>query len=120
MQSYSQGLRERVLWALGRGERPTAIARRLEVGRVWVYPVRYREQKSDKRTSFQIAAIWATMAPSLFQFPSVRIGTPRGVSASSFRLIAYIKPPSEHLFSTPNELMKRLLVLALTALPRGN
>ena len=54
MQSYSQDLRERVLWALGRGERPTAIARRLEVSRVWVYQVRDREQKAGKRTSFQI------------------------------------------------------------------
>ena len=54
MQSYSQDLRDRVLWALGRGERPTAIARRLEVSRVWVYQVRDREQKTGKRTSFQI------------------------------------------------------------------
>src|ERR1022692_3652905 len=54
MQSYSQDLRERVLWALDRGERPSSIARRLEVSRVWVYQVREREQKSGKRTSFQI------------------------------------------------------------------
>jgi len=54
VQSYSQDLRERVLWALGRRERPTAIARRLEVSRVWVYQVRDREQKTGKRTSFQI------------------------------------------------------------------
>ena len=54
MQSYSQDLRGRVLWALDRGERPTSIARRLEVSRVWVYQVRDREQKSGKRTSFQI------------------------------------------------------------------
>ena len=54
MQSYSQDLRDRVLWALGRGERPTAIARRLEVSRVWVYQVRGREQKTGRRTSFQI------------------------------------------------------------------
>ncbi len=54
MQSYSQDLRERVLWALDRGERPTSIARRLEVSRVWVYQVRDRERKSGKRTSFQI------------------------------------------------------------------
>ena len=54
MQSYSQDLRERVLWALGRGERPTLIARRLEVSRVWVYQVRDRERKTGKRTSFQI------------------------------------------------------------------
>ena len=54
MQSYSQDLRDRVLWALDRGERPTAIAQRLEVSRVWVYQVRGREQKTGKRTSFQI------------------------------------------------------------------
>ena len=54
MQSYSQDLRERVLWALDRGERPSSIARRLEVSRVWVYHVRDREQKTGKRTSFQI------------------------------------------------------------------
>src|ERR1019366_985915 len=54
MQSYSQDLRDRVLWALDRGERPTAIARRLEVSRVWVYQVRGREQKTGQRSSFQI------------------------------------------------------------------
>ena len=54
MQSYSQDLRERVLWALDRGERPSSIARRLEVSRVWVYQVRNRAQKSGRRTSFQI------------------------------------------------------------------
>jgi transposase len=54
MQSYSQDLRDRVLWALGRGEGPAAIARRLEVSRVWVYQVRNREQNTGKRTSFQI------------------------------------------------------------------
>ena len=54
MQSYSQDLRKRVLWALDRGERPSSIARRLEVSRVWVYQVRDRAQKSGKRTSFPI------------------------------------------------------------------
>jgi transposase len=54
MQSYSQDLRDRVLWALGRGERPTAIARRLEISRVWVYRVRDREQNTGQRTSYQI------------------------------------------------------------------
>jgi transposase len=54
MQSYSQDLRDRVLWALQRGERPSAIARRLEVSRVWVYQVRDREQKTGQRSSFQI------------------------------------------------------------------
>ena len=37
MQAYSQDLRERVLRALARGDRPTEIARRFEVSRVWVY-----------------------------------------------------------------------------------
>ena len=54
MHSYSQDLRDRVLWALGRGEGPASIARRLEVSRVWVYQVRNRERKTGKRTSFQI------------------------------------------------------------------
>ena len=54
MQSYSQDLRERVLRALGRGEAPTAIARRFEVSRVYVYQVRDREQETGVRTSFQI------------------------------------------------------------------
>jgi len=54
MQSYSQDLRDRVLWGLDRGERPTAIARRLEVSRVWVYRVRERRQKTGQRTSRRI------------------------------------------------------------------
>ena len=57
MQSYSQDLRDRVLWALERGESPTAIARRLEVSRVWVYRVRGREQKTGRRTSFPMGGI---------------------------------------------------------------
>jgi transposase len=69
MQSYSQDLRDRVLWALERGERPTAIARRLEVSRVWVYQVRGREQKTGQRTSFPIGghrrSRVATMEPVL-------------------------------------------------------
>lgn len=54
MQSYSQDLRDRVLRALARGDRPSAIARRFEVSRFYVYQVRDREQKSGVRTSFQI------------------------------------------------------------------
>ena len=51
MQAYSQDLRERVLRALGRGDRPTEIARRFEVSRVWVYQVRDRLQRTGQRTS---------------------------------------------------------------------
>lgn len=54
MQAYSQDLRERVLRALDRGERPAEIARRFEVGRVWVYQVRDRLEKTGQRGSFQI------------------------------------------------------------------
>jgi transposase len=54
MESYSQDLRDRVLRGLDRGERPTAIARRLEVSRVWIYQVRNRERKTGRRSSFQI------------------------------------------------------------------
>ena len=54
MQAYSQDLRERVLRALDRGERPTEIARRFEVGRAWVYQVRDRLQATAERGSLQI------------------------------------------------------------------
>jgi transposase len=54
MQSYSQDLRDRVLRALARGEGPSAIARRFEVSRFYVYQVRDREQETGVRTSFQI------------------------------------------------------------------
>ena len=54
MQSYSQDLRDRVLWALERGEKPAHIARRLEVSRGWVYQVGERAEKTGQRTSFQI------------------------------------------------------------------
>ncbi len=54
MQPYSQDLRERVLKALERGERPTDIALRFEVSREWVYLVRNRLRDSGARHSFQI------------------------------------------------------------------
>ena len=43
MQSYSQDLRDRVLRALARGDGPSAVARRFEVSRFYVYQVRDRE-----------------------------------------------------------------------------
>jgi transposase len=54
MQAYSQDLRDRVLRALERGDRPTEIAKRFEVSRVWVYQVRGRWQQEGRRTSLQI------------------------------------------------------------------
>ena len=54
MQSYSQDLRDRVLRALARGDGPSAIARRFEVSRFYVYQVRDREQATGVRTSFPI------------------------------------------------------------------
>ena len=54
MQSYSQDLRDRVLRALERKERPTDIAARFEVSREWVYLVRNRLRDKGIRQSFQI------------------------------------------------------------------
>ena len=54
MQSYSQDLRDRILRALQRRERPTDIAIRFEVSREWVYMVRNRFRKDSVRHSFQI------------------------------------------------------------------
>ncbi len=50
MKAYSQDLRERVLRAIERGERPTDIALRYEVSRMWVYQVGKRFQASGERT----------------------------------------------------------------------
>jgi transposase len=54
MQAYSQDLRERVLRALERGERPSQVARRFEVSRIWVYQVRVRFKKSGLRSSLPV------------------------------------------------------------------
>lgn len=54
MQAYSQDLRERVLRAIERGDRPTHIAARFEVSREWVYQVKDRFKKEGLRHSFQI------------------------------------------------------------------
>jgi len=54
MHAYSQDLRDRVLRALERGDRPSDIARRFEVSRVWVYDVRNRFRDRGKRCGYQI------------------------------------------------------------------
>ena len=54
MQAYSSDLRERVLRAIERGDRPTEIARRYEVSRMWVYQVGKRLQATGERTSHHI------------------------------------------------------------------
>lgn len=54
MQAYSQDLRDRVLRAVERGERPTEIARRFEVSRVWVYQVADRFKATGQRSSLQV------------------------------------------------------------------
>lgn len=51
MPLYSQDLRDRVLRALERGERPTDIAARFEVSREWVYDVKTRYEKKGLRHS---------------------------------------------------------------------
>jgi transposase len=54
MQTYSQDLRDRVLRALERGDRPTDIAARFEVSREWVYDVNTRFKKDGLRHSLQV------------------------------------------------------------------
>jgi len=54
MHAYSQDLRDRVLRALERDERPSEIARRFEVSRVWVYDVKRRLCDQGERCSYQI------------------------------------------------------------------
>src|SRR6218665_3993289 len=53
MQAYSHDLRDRVLKAIEQGDRPTDIAKRFEVSRVWVYKVKTRLEEGI-RHSFQI------------------------------------------------------------------
>ncbi|MCL2308005.1 MAG: helix-turn-helix domain-containing protein [Proteobacteria bacterium] len=47
-------MRDRVLGALERGERPSDIARRFEVSRVWVYDVRNRFRDRGERCSYRV------------------------------------------------------------------
>ncbi len=54
MHAYSQDLRDRVLRAVERGDRPTDIAERFEVSRVWVYQVANRFKQSGQRTTLQL------------------------------------------------------------------
>ena len=51
MDAYSQDLRDRVVRAWERGERPTASADRFEVSRVWVSQVRNRLTQTGHRSS---------------------------------------------------------------------
>jgi len=52
-QAYSQDLRDRVLHACERGDRPTEIAKRFEVSRVWVYQVKGRDEREGNRQSLR-------------------------------------------------------------------
>ena len=54
MHAYSQDLRDRVLRGLERGERPSDIARRLEVTRAWVYQVKNRMLRDGSRSQLPI------------------------------------------------------------------
>jgi transposase len=54
MDPYSQDLRDRVLRAVERGDRPTDIARRFEVSRLWVYKVKRRVERTGQRASLPI------------------------------------------------------------------
>lgn len=48
MQAYSQDLRDRVIRALERGDRPSTIAERFEVSRVYVYDVKRRLSQGER------------------------------------------------------------------------
>jgi len=52
MRAYSQDLRDRVLNALSQDEGPSAVARRFEVSRMWVYGVQRRWRDEGCRSSF--------------------------------------------------------------------
>ena len=54
MHAYSQDLRDRVLRALDRGDRPVAIAERFEVSRAWGYQVKQRFKREGVRHSVQM------------------------------------------------------------------
>jgi transposase len=54
MTTYSQDLRDRVLNALQRGDRPTNIAARFEVSRVWVYQVKNRLERQGRSTALPV------------------------------------------------------------------
>ena len=55
IHAYSQDVRDRVLRALERGDRPSDnIARRFEVSRVFVYDVRNRFRDQGERCSYQV------------------------------------------------------------------
>jgi len=83
-----------VLRALERGDRPTEIARRFEVSRVWVYQVRSRVQETGERGSFQIGGhrrsrlaemepvlrAWIAAEPDLTLAELQQRVTPQGVS----------------------------------------
>jgi len=81
MHAYSQDLRDRVLRALERGERPTAIARRFEVSRMWVHRVRAGWQKGGVRGSLpmgghrrsRLAALEAVVRDWIEQAPDLRL-----------------------------------------------
>jgi len=51
MRAYSQDLRDRVLNALAQGAGPSAVARRFEVSRQWVYHVKRRWRDEGNRSS---------------------------------------------------------------------
>jgi hypothetical protein len=57
MEPSSQDLRDRVLRSLARGDRPTAIANRLGVRRVWVYQVRNWRMQTRSGAVWQLEAI---------------------------------------------------------------
>jgi len=56
MRPYPQEFRDRVLAGLGRGEKASEIARRLEVSAQFVYSVRDRAVMDNERGSRRVGA----------------------------------------------------------------
>lgn len=90
MHAYSQDLRDRVLGALVRGERPTDIAARFEVSRVWIYQVKKCLDQDGRRTSLpmgghrksRIAALQETVSSWIQAQPDLTLADICGRLAS--------------------------------------
>ncbi len=69
MRPYPQEFRDRVLAALGRGEKCSEIARRLEVSAQFVYGVRDRLVLDNQRSSYRVGgyreSVIADMQPMI-------------------------------------------------------
>ncbi|WP_074929169.1 helix-turn-helix domain-containing protein [Nitrosomonas eutropha] len=77
--------RDRILNALERGERPTDIAARFGVSRVWVYQVRDRFYKEGKRGPLQVGGYRRSRVAHMEQTLRVDQGTSRSEAGGNVR-----------------------------------